>query len=162
LLILFTLRGNPFIFRTLNMHKLEPTMKNNFLVALSMITCFTAYSQEEVNPVVRTKGASEQSPIPTTVERKAIPTKVVRKSNSVTISKRAGETQRVHDAAYYVQEIAVIDNNLSAIDQKIAFVNGNPQEKLNAQSNGWFEQMEDIKTQLNTKKTDLQEKLAKL
>ena len=127
-----------------------------------MIACFTALSQEEVNPTVRTNGASEQSPIPTAVERKAIPTKEVRKSNSVTISKRAGEPQRVHDAAYYTQEIAVIDNNLSAIDQKIAFVNGNPQEKLNAESNGWFQQMEDIKTQLNKKKTDLQEKFAKL
>lgn len=137
-------------------------MKKNFLVVLSLITCFTVFSQEEVNPVLRNSGASEQSPTPTAVERKAIPTKMARKSNSVTISKRAGEPQRVHDAAYYVQEIAVIDNNLSAIDQKIAFVNGNPQEKLNAESNGWFQQMEDIKTQLNAKKTDLKENLAKL
>ena len=56
----------------------------------------------------------------------------------------------------------MIDNNLSTIDQKIAFVNGNPQEKLKAQLNGWFQQMDEIKTQLNTKKIDLQEKLAKL
>lgn len=137
-------------------------MKKNFLVVLSMIACFTAFSQEEVNPVLRSNGATEQSPTPTTVEPQAIPTKVVNKSKTVTISKRAGEPQRVHDEAYFIQEIAVIDNNLSAIDQKIAYVNGNSQEKLNAESNGWFQQMEDIKTQLNTKKTDLQEKLAKL
>jgi hypothetical protein len=136
-------------------------MKKNFLVVLSLITCFTVFSQEEVNPALRNSGALEQSPTPMTIEPQAIPTKVVSTSKTVTISKRAGEPQRVHDQAYYVQEIALIDNNLSAIDQKIAFVNGNPQEKLNAQSNGWFQQMEDIKTQLNTKKTDLQEKLAK-
>ena len=137
-------------------------MKNNFLVALSMIACFTTFSQEEITPILRTKGASEQYPIPTAVGPKAIPSKEVSKSTTVTISKRAGEPQRIHDQAYFLQEISVIDNNLSTIDQKIAFVNGNPQEKLKAQLNGWFQQMDEIKTQLNTKKIDLQEKLAKL
>ncbi|NRA11364.1 MAG: hypothetical protein HRT57_05340 [Crocinitomicaceae bacterium] len=137
-------------------------MKKNYLIALSMIACFTAFSQEEIKPTLRNSGASGTSPSPTTVQPISTSTKVISKSKTVTISKRAGEPQRVHDAAYYQQEIAVIDNNLSAIDQKVAFVNGNPQEKLEAESNGWFQQMEGIKTQLNTKKTDLQEKLAKL
>ena len=84
-------------------------MKNNLLTALSLIACFTAFSQEEVNPVLRNTGKTEQSPTPSTVQRETIPTKVVSKSNGTTISKRAGEQQRVHDQSYYQEEIAKID-----------------------------------------------------
>ena len=137
-------------------------MKKNLITALSLIACFSAFSQEEINPVMRSAGTSEQSPTPTTVEPQVNTTMAVSKSKTTTISKRAGEPQRVHDQAYYQEEIAKIDNHKTAIDQKIAHVNSNPQEKLKAESNGWFQHMEDIKTDLLAKKKILQEKLAKL
>lgn len=137
-------------------------MKKNLLAALSLMVCFSTFSQEEVSPTMREKSASEQSPAPTAIKPEATPTKVVSKSKTQTISKRAGQPQQVHDAAYYQKEISVIDNNLAAIDQKIAYVNGNAQEKQTAEANGWFEQMDNIKAELLVKKAALQKKLANL
>ena len=137
-------------------------MNKNLLTALSLIACFTTFSQEEVNPTLRNTGATEQSPAPSTVAPVVTPIKVVNQSKSVTISKRAGEPQRVHNEAYYLEEIAKIDNNLAAIDQKIALVNADPAEKQLAIANGWFQDMANIKTDLQLKKTNLQEKLATL
>ena len=77
----------------------------------------------------------------------------------VTISKKAGEAQQVHDDAYYQKEIAKIDSHLNAINTKIAYVNNNPTEKSNAIASGWFDDMELYKTKLNTQKQLLQSKL---
>jgi len=132
------------------------------MTALAMIACFTTFSQEEVNPALRNSGVKEQSPAPTTVQPKPISTKEVHKNTTVTISKRGNNPQRIHNQAYYQEEIAKIDNNIAAIDQKVALVNADPQEKLSAEANGWFQDMENIKNDLLIKKTTLQEKLAKL
>ena len=137
-------------------------MKKNLFTALTLLACFTVSSQEEVKGDVRTKEKQELSPKPTTIKLKEIPTKHVKKSSGMTISKRAGEPQKVHNAAYYQNEISIIDNNIAAIDQKIVAVNSDIQEKQIAESNGWFEDMEKIKIQLDTKKTTLQAKLAEL
>lgn len=137
-------------------------MKKNLLAALSLIACFTTFSQEEVNPALRNSRASEQSPAPTTAQPNQTPTKEVHKNTTVTISKRANRPQRVHNHAYYQEEIDKIDNNIAAIDQKIAHVNADAQEKLKAESNGWFQDMENIKSELLVKKNALLEKQAKL
>ena len=63
---------------------------------------------------------------------------------------------------YTQEEIDKIDTNIAAIDQKVAHVNANPQEKQNAEANGWFQDMENIKSELLVKKTALLEKQAKL
>ena len=162
MLIKFITRGNPFVSCTLNKQNYNTAMKKNLLTVLSLTACLTAFSQEEVNPTLRNTGATEQSPAPSTISPVVIPTKVVSQSKSVTISKRAGQPQRVHNEAYYLEEIAKIDNNLAAIDQKIALVNADPNEKQLALTNGWFQDMENIKNDLKLKKTSLQEKLATL
>ena len=138
-------------------------MKRNLITVLSLVISCAAFSQENVGSDVRSDEKKELSPKPTTVQHEAIPTKEKRvSSGSVTISKKAGEPQKVHDAAYYQNEIAIIDNNINAIDQKVAWVNNNPQEKQQAEANGWFDNMEKIKQELITKKSTLQQKLANL
>jgi NAD/NADP transhydrogenase alpha subunit len=138
-------------------------MKRNLITALSLIACCTAFSQENIEGEVRSEDKKELSPKPTTVQHAATPTKEIKKSKgTVTISKRAGQPQQVHDAAYYQKEIVIIDDNLTAIDQKIVSVNNDPQEKQLAESQGWFDNMELIKQQLIAKKASLQQKLANL
>ncbi|MCR9173067.1 MAG: hypothetical protein NXI10_11270 [bacterium] len=82
----------------------------------------------------------------------------VKQSQSVTISKRPGQPQQTHDAAYYNQEIAKVDAHISAIDAKIAHVNSIPSEKALAEQNGWFQQMDQIKLELNQKRATLIQK----
>lgn len=76
-------------------------------------------------------------------------------NKTVTISKKAGQPQQVHDRAYYDNEIAGIDARIEAIDAKIAHVNATPSEKAIAEQNGWFTQMEDTKTELNQRRATL-------
>ncbi len=88
-------------------------------------------------------------------ERKAVRTEVRQNGSAVTISKRPGEAQRTHDLAYYNEEIAKIDAHVNAIDAKIALVNADPTQKAEAQANGWFEDMDRIKSELAVKRADL-------
>lgn len=77
----------------------------------------------------------------------------------VTISKHAGQPQVVHDNAYYQNEISKINQHLVAIDEKVSYINSDATRQANAQANGWFDQMEDIKSKLQAKKALLQSKL---
>lgn len=79
----------------------------------------------------------------------------------VTISKKAGESQVIHNDAYYQNEIQKIDNNIASINTKIAYVNADPVEKANATASGWFEDMNLFKTKLSAQKVLLQGKLTK-
>ena len=90
-----------------------------------------------------------------TAQFKGTTTTTANQSNSVTISKKPGEPQRVHDVAYYDEEIAKIDAHIAAIDVKIATVNSDPTEQALAQQNGWFQNMNNIKAELNQKKAEL-------
>ncbi|MDP4797570.1 MAG: hypothetical protein NWR50_01780 [Crocinitomicaceae bacterium] len=80
-------------------------------------------------------------------------------NKSTTISIRAGESQVTHDEAYFLNEIAKIDNQISAINQKIAIINNDPVEAANANASGWFDDMERIKSELETKKANIQNQL---
>jgi len=73
-----------------------------------------------------------------------------------TISVRAGESQVTHNNAYYQNEISKIDTQLEAINTKVEFVQGNSEEKAIALQSGWFDDMENIKIQLENKKQELQ------
>ena len=80
-------------------------------------------------------------------------------NKSTTISIRAGEEQVTHDQAYFLNEISKIDNQISAINQKISIVSNDPIEAANATNSGWFDDMEVIKSELEVKKSDLQNQL---
>lgn len=80
-------------------------------------------------------------------------------NKTTTISKRAGEAQVTHDNAYYLNEIAKIENQIDAINQKIALISNDPIESASATESGWFDDMETIKTDLESKKADLQNQL---
>ena len=80
-------------------------------------------------------------------------------NKSTTISIRAGESQVTHDNAYFLNEIAKIDNQISAINQKIAIINNDPIEAEKAANQGWFEDMDRIKAELEAKKATIQNQL---
>ena len=80
-------------------------------------------------------------------------------NKSVTISKKAGEPQRIHDANFYQEEIDKIDAQLLAINTKIKLIQNNPAENDLATQNGWYSDMENIKDKLKTQKTAYQQKL---
>lgn len=97
----------------------------------------------------------EQGTTPIRAEYKGATHTEVSQSKAVTISKKAGEPQRVHDETYYNEEIAKVDAHVAAIDTKIAHVNADPTEKALAEQNGWFQQMDQIKQELNQRRATL-------
>lgn len=64
-----------------------------------------------------------------------------------TISVRKGQPQQVHDKAYYEQQIKDIDELLKAIEVKIAAVKSDEEENQVAMQNGWYNNMEQVKTE---------------
>ena len=77
----------------------------------------------------------------------------------LTISKKAGEEQVVHDEQYLTKEIARVDNHIKAIDFKVENISSDPTKKSKAEQDGWFIQMNDIKVSLQSKKGKLEEEL---
>lgn len=67
-----------------------------------------------------------------------------------TISVQQGNTQVVHDAAFYQAEITRIEDQIKAIDQKISQVQSDPVADAEAKKNGWYNQMNQTKQQLTT------------
>lgn len=97
----------------------------------------------------------EQGATPIRAEYKGATHTEVKQSKAVTISKKAGEPQRVHNVAYYNEEIAKVDAHIEAIDAKITHVNADPTEKAKAEQDGWFQQMDQIKQELNQRRATL-------
>jgi len=77
----------------------------------------------------------------------------------LTISKKAGEEQVVHDEQYLTKELARVDNHIKAIDFKVENVSSDSSMKAKAEQDGWFKQMNDIKVSLQTRKGKLEEEL---
>jgi hypothetical protein len=77
----------------------------------------------------------------------------------ITISKKAGEEQVVHDAAYIRNEITRIDQHIAAIDQKVSIVSSDPVKKSEAESQGWFDQMARTRASLVEEKKKLETEL---
>lgn len=119
-----------------------------FLLSAGVVIC--QQPEPEVKPI--------ESPTPVHPEFKGTTTTVTTQSRAVTVSKRPGEAQRTHDVAYYNEEIAKIDAHVAAIDAKIAHVNNTPSEKVLAEQNGWFQEMDQIKLDLNQKRATLVQK----
>lgn len=115
-------------------------------VSFSQVTPATTQELPAINPTrVETEGPRV----------KPVASQEIRKSSTVTISKRPGEEQRTHDAAYFNEEIAKIDLHLNAIDTKIESVNADPVQKSEAEANGWFDDMNRIKSELALSRSEL-------
>lgn len=117
---------------------------------MSAAVAFCQQTEPEITPA--------QSPTNMHAEYKGTTTTEVTQSRTVTISKRPGQPQQTHDVAYYNAEIAKVDAQIAAIDTKIAHVNNTPSEKALAEQNGWFQDMEQIKLDLNQKRATLVQK----
>ena len=137
-------------------------MKKIIFTASVLMSFFTCFSQAE-NEIIEKSDRSNMNIIPLeTSKAKETSVKEVKSTNKTqTISKRAGEPQVVHDENYYSLEIAKIDQHISAIEQKTAYINSIPEEKSLAENNGWFIQMANVKTQLMEKRKVLVTKLNK-
>jgi hypothetical protein len=66
----------------------------------------------------------------------------------ITISKKAGEQQIIHDEIYFQREIRRIDLHMDAIDKKRQAVNADPEKKIQAINNGWYDQMSNTEKSL--------------
>jgi hypothetical protein len=77
----------------------------------------------------------------------------------ITISKKAGEEQIVHDKEYLSKEITRINNHILAIDFKVENVSADEKKKVKAEEDGWFEQMKVIRSSLVQDRTKLEEEL---
>lgn len=117
---------------------------------------FVILSQEESAKQIKTISQSKS----VSSQNETISVSQISQSKSVTISKKAGQSQRVHDANYYMEEIARVDSHIAAIDTKINTVNSDLQLKSEAEASNWFQQMADIKAELLLEKQELQSKLA--
>jgi len=116
--------------------------------------CIVTNAQEDIQERITT------SPQPVSKSVLSDGVKIEKSVNkSTTISVRAGESQVTHDNAYFLNEIAKIDNQISAINQKINQVNSDSTEADRAEDAGWFDDMENIKAQLEAKKVNLQNQL---
>jgi hypothetical protein len=62
-----------------------------------------------------------------------------------TISISQGQSQVVHDKAYYEQQVLDYNSLLKDIDQKVSDIKQNPEEHALALKNGWYEYMENNK-----------------
>jgi uncharacterized protein YdeI (BOF family) len=138
-------------------------MKRNLITVLSLLVSLSAFSQEKISNESRTQNGGNSLSVPTATEPVTTESKKeVVKNKPITISKRAGEPQRVHNQAYYQEEIAKIDTHITAIDTKVNHVNNDPAEKQAAEANGWFVQMSEIKQNLQLKRAKLVEKMNNL
>jgi len=124
--------------------------------ALCMLVFFlnNAYGQDKT--VTRQIDTSK-----TVTHRKALeqPQKIEQNQSQVypiTISKKAGEEQVVHDEIYIQNELSRINQHIAAIDHKVSVVSADPDKKAEAQSQGWFDQMSKSRASLEEEKMQLE------
>ena len=77
----------------------------------------------------------------------------------ITISKKAGEEQLVHDENYFRKEISRVQNHISAIDHKVSSVSADSLKKQKAEEEGWFDQMSKIRASLVQEQQRLESEL---
>lgn len=131
-------------------------MKNfSFLGFLFLSSISIGQIQETTTPIKR--APITQLPV---AEEPKPQISVKSSSGTTTISKRAGEEQRVHNEEYYNEQLIQLDNHISAIDEKINFVNNNEEEKKIAEESNWFENMAKIRSELVQKRLEIQDKLS--
>ena len=77
----------------------------------------------------------------------------------VTISKSKNKPQVVHNKAFYESEVVRIDNHIASINYKIETVNSDQKLKAEAIETDWFENMSQIKGELEAQKLEIQDRL---
>jgi len=80
----------------------------------------------------------------------------------ITISKKAGEQQIIHDEIYFQREIRRIDLHMDAIDKKRQAVNADPEKKIQAINNGWYDQMSNTEKSLREERERMVKELERL
>ena len=130
-------------------------MTRAFTVVFGVFFAVNGFSQTE-----SIDSKIDKTKIPVGVD-KSKPTvrRTEKSSKEFTISKKAGEDQVLHDNAYYTSQIVKINQNLSAINQKIQLIKNDEDQNAEAISSGWIDDMENIKTRLLSKKAAYQKKL---
>jgi hypothetical protein len=142
----------------MNKHKLS-RLTIVFLVLYSSYT----YSQKNVrkNVIPTTELTKNQNQLSdstaSTNSSKSVVKEPVR--YPLTISKKAGEEQVIHDEEYLKKEISRINNHIKAIDFKVENVSSDETKKAKAESDGWFDQMKNTKVSLEQKRIKLEEEL---
>lgn len=130
-----------------------------FLVLYSSYT----YSQKNVrkNVIPTTELTKNQNQLSDSTASKNSSKSVVKEPvrYPLTISKKAGEEQVVHDEEYLKKEISRINNHIKAIDFKVENVSSDETKKAKAQSDGWFDQMKNTKVSLEQKRIKLEEEI---
>lgn len=130
-----------------------------FLVLYSSYT----YSQKNVrkNVIPTTELTKNQNQLSDSTASKNSSKSVVKEPvrYPLTISKKMGEEQVVHDEEYLKKEISRINNHIIAIDFKVENVSSDETKKAKAESDGWFDQMKNTKVSLEQKRMKLEEEL---
>lgn len=140
---------------------------NRFLILVLVTYCSFAYSQENVRkniisapkvnisqPVSSDPNASAEAGKSSTNNQLSKPVQY-----PLTISKKAGEEQIIHDKEYLSKEITRINNHITAIDFKVENVSTDEKKKVKAEEDGWFEQMKVIRSSLVQERTKLEKEL---
>jgi hypothetical protein len=142
----------------MNKHKLS-RLTIVFLVLYSSYT----YSQKNVrkNVIPTTELTKNQNQLSDSTACKNSSKSVVKEPvrYPLTISKKMGEEQVVHDEEYLKKEISRINNHIKAIDFKVENVSSDETKKAKAESDGWFDQMKNTKVSLEQKRIKLEEEL---
>jgi hypothetical protein len=142
----------------MNKHKLS-RLTIVFLVLYSSYT----YSQKNVrkNVIPTTELTKNQNQLSDSTASKNSSKSVVKEPvrYPLTISKKMGEEQVVHDEEYLKKEISRINNHIIAIDFKVENVSSDETKKAKAESDGWFDQMKNTKASLEQKRMKLEEEL---
>lgn len=80
----------------------------------------------------------------------------------VTYSIGKNGVQKVHDKAYYQQQLTAVNYLIEAIDTKVEYIKSDQTQRLEAEKNGWFKQMETNKMNAQRKKAELIKKIQTL
>jgi uncharacterized membrane protein len=138
------------------------TLINFISVVLFLTISNLIFAQTEQNPntIIKTNIDSKQQTIQTT----KISEVYDNSDDTVTHIEKAYSIgsdgiQHLHDKAYFQEQLNSVDYMLQAIDDKINYVNSNPEEKTIATQNGWFQQMQDNKIELQSKRAELIQKI---
>jgi hypothetical protein len=138
------------------------TFKNNRNLVFFLFFSFPFFVFSQVKTTAEKKIKSQK--------HKGIVNSNIQKTNAnveqkhypLTISKKKGQDQIVHDEIFLKKELERIDKHQKAIDTKITYISSDSLEKKKAENEGWFEQMAKIKASLEEEKKVIMKELDSL
>ena len=137
--------------------------QKNFIRILTFIVVASPCLFGPLNSAFSQQKSRSVSLIPPSqiAQGKSSPSNEVKQSSSsgqdypITISRKSGEDQIVHDEAYLIKKIDGIESHIQAIDKKVEYINSDPERKEKAESEGWFMQMSGTRSKLISEKQGL-------